>query len=157
MNYGEKALEFRDSGCNCAQSVLCALAERVGLDIETAKRLSAGLGGGLRAGEACGAYAGAVLAMGMALARGEKAGEPDAPLAGYVSELGKGFREAFEVIRCTDLMERTAGTSPFAGSTWPGARITPPGSSKNTKKNDGTAGKPAAERLYAGLAAVTAR
>ena len=109
MNYGEKALEFRDSGCNCAQSVLCALAERVGLDIETAKRLSAGLGGGLRAGEACGAYAGAVLAMGMDLARGEKAGEPDAPLAGYVSELGKGFREAFEVIRCTDLMEKNGG------------------------------------------------
>ena len=42
-------------------------------------------------------------------ARGEKAGEPDAPLAGYVSELGKGFREAFEVIRCTDLMEKNGG------------------------------------------------
>ena len=78
MNYGEKALEFRQRGCNCAQSTLCALSGRIGLDTDTARRLSAGLGGGLRAGEACGAYCGAVLAISMALAGGEgrRAGRP---------------------------------------------------------------------------------
>ncbi|HIQ79559.1 MAG TPA: C_GCAxxG_C_C family protein [Candidatus Scatomorpha intestinavium] len=109
MNYGEKALEFRQRGCNCAQSTLCALSGRIGLDTDTARRLSAGLGGGLRAGEACGAYCGAVLAISMALAEGEKAGEPDAPLAGWISDFAKGFKEQFGAIRCADLMEKNGG------------------------------------------------
>ena len=58
--HGEDAVRAFCSGCNCAQSVLVACADVVGLSREEALRLAAGLGagvGGLR--ETCGA----VLAM----------------------------------------------------------------------------------------------
>ena len=60
MTYGEKAAELKNT-LNCAQSVVVALDELTGLDEATARAASAGFGGGLRCGEACGAFAGAVL------------------------------------------------------------------------------------------------
>ena len=109
MNYGEKALEYRKKGYNCAQSVLCALAERVGLDVEDARNMSAGFGGGLRAGEACGTYCGAVLAISRAVCKGEEDGKPEAPLAEVIAQFAQEFKEKFEVIRCSDLMEANGG------------------------------------------------
>jgi len=54
------------SGMNCAQAVLCAFADRCGLDRETALKLASGFGGGIaRQREVCGAITGICMAAGL--------------------------------------------------------------------------------------------
>ena len=48
MSIQESAIAYHDQGYNCAQSVLAALQEETGLDENTAKRVAAGFGGGVR-------------------------------------------------------------------------------------------------------------
>jgi C_GCAxxG_C_C family probable redox protein len=60
------ALDTFAEGYNCAQAVLAACGPGLGLPRAQCLALAAGLGGGVcRAGELCGAVAGAVLAMGL--------------------------------------------------------------------------------------------
>lgn len=55
-NYSEKAVNNFKEGYNCAQAVLLAFAYEVGLDKETALKLSSSFGGGMgRLREVCGA------------------------------------------------------------------------------------------------------
>lgn len=54
--YSKKAGELFKQGYNCAQSVFCAFAEEVGMDFDTALKLSSSFGGGMgRLREVCGA------------------------------------------------------------------------------------------------------
>lgn len=65
MNEIERAGELFLEGFNCAQSVFTAFCHRFGMDEETAKRVSAGLGGGVgRMREVCGAVSGAAMVLG---------------------------------------------------------------------------------------------
>lgn len=65
MNEKEKAIELFREGYNCSQSVFTAFAYRFGIDEETAKKISAGLGGGVgRMREVCGAVSGAAMVIG---------------------------------------------------------------------------------------------
>lgn len=62
------------SGYNCAQSVLYAYGPELGLDAETALKVSTGLGGGMGgSGEVCGAVTGGILALGLKYGRGGQA------------------------------------------------------------------------------------
>lgn len=55
-NKSQKAAKLFRQGYNCAQSVFCAFADEVGLDFETALKLSSSFGGGMgRLREVCGA------------------------------------------------------------------------------------------------------
>lgn len=66
-NHENKARELFKSGYNCAQSVLGAYAEELGLDFETAIKLSSSFGGGMgRLREVCGAVSGMFMAVGLA-------------------------------------------------------------------------------------------
>ena len=59
-------------GYNCAQSVLFSFCDEIGLDENTALKLSCGFGGGMgRKGEACGAVSGGIVAPGMKFGRGK--------------------------------------------------------------------------------------
>ena len=61
-NKAKLAGELFMQGYNCSQSVIAAWAEEIGLDMETALRLSSGFGGGMgRLREVCGAVSGAVM------------------------------------------------------------------------------------------------
>lgn len=51
---------------SCSQAVFAAFAPSLGVDPSQALRLSAALGGGLRAGSTCGAVLGALLVLGLA-------------------------------------------------------------------------------------------
>ena len=63
--------KFRE-GYNCAQSVLFSFCEEVGLDAETALKLSCGLGAGMgRQGEVCGAVSGGIVVLGLKFGRGK--------------------------------------------------------------------------------------
>lgn len=65
MNRAEKATENFKNGCNCAQAVLAAYADLMGLDEKDALRLGAGLGGGVgRMREVCGAFNAAAIVIG---------------------------------------------------------------------------------------------
>ena len=60
------------SGMNCAQAVLCAFADRCGLDRETALKLASGFGGGIaRQREVCGAITGLCMAADLIRGPGE--------------------------------------------------------------------------------------
>ena len=51
---------------NCAQGVLAAFAKDLGVDEETAFRVGANFGSGMRMGGTCGAVTGALMVLGMA-------------------------------------------------------------------------------------------
>ena len=55
---------FKD-GYACSQAVFCAYAKEVGMDNETALKISTGFAGGMRKGEVCGAVTGALMAIGL--------------------------------------------------------------------------------------------
>lgn len=64
--HGEAAKNYFLEGYNCAQSVLLAFQEELGLDPDTAARLSSSFGGGMgRLREVCGAVTGMFLAAGI--------------------------------------------------------------------------------------------
>ncbi len=65
MTPKEKAKNYFLEGFNCSQSVFCAFADRFGIDEETAKKISAGLGGGVgRMREVCGAVSASAMVLG---------------------------------------------------------------------------------------------
>ena len=63
------ALEFQkemsSKGCNCAQIVFSYFAEKNGLDINRALKISSAFGGGMGKGDICGAITGAYMALGL--------------------------------------------------------------------------------------------
>lgn len=60
------AVTKKQSGCNCAQAVLCTYADIAGIDEETAMRLAAPFGAGMGNMEGtCGAIVGAGLVLGL--------------------------------------------------------------------------------------------
>ena len=62
----EKTRKEFAKGYNCAQVVLMHFAEQYGMDCEKAAQISAHFGGGMMAGSACGAFTGALMAIGLA-------------------------------------------------------------------------------------------
>ncbi|HIU35815.1 MAG TPA: C_GCAxxG_C_C family protein [Candidatus Fimenecus excrementigallinarum] len=104
--YTERAVELFMSGYNCAQSVFAAFHDRVGLPMELALRVSAGLGGGVgRLREVCGALCGAAMLAGMLY--GATQGEDQAAKAytyQKVQEIAAEFRKSNPSILCRELL-----------------------------------------------------
>ena len=64
MNKGDIAYNNFLSGYNCTQAVAVAFAEELGLNKDTAARLSCGFGGGMgRLREVCGTFSGVVMVL----------------------------------------------------------------------------------------------
>ncbi|MCE5195889.1 MAG: C-GCAxxG-C-C family protein [Negativicutes bacterium] len=101
-------------GFNCAQIVLAAFAEPLGLDTDTARRLAAGFGGGLYCGEVCGAYAAAVMVLGLRYGSAADApAERKALLKAKVQLLQAYFLEEYPGLRCLEILGSTpAGLQP---------------------------------------------
>ena len=110
MSVKERAVAYHNNGCNCAQSVLCALGDYTGLDEQTAKCISAGFGGGARCGELCGAISGGIMALGVANGAANGAnGTPSSSIANLTTELTKAFRAEHGCVRCQDLTIKYGG------------------------------------------------
>ena len=74
MTKSDLAVQFKHSGYNCAQAVVAAFAEDLGIDLETARALGAGFGAGMGTmGATCGALCGAQIVLGL---RADRAGTP---------------------------------------------------------------------------------
>ena len=102
--YTEKARQVRertDVHYNCAQGVLAAFAEDLGIDEETAFRMGAHFGSGMRMGSVCGAVTGALMVLGLA---GIEEKEPSTALL-------RGVRDKHEgCLNCKDLLRMNAQT-----------------------------------------------
>lgn len=63
----KKAKELRESmqGYNCAETVLMAFVDEIGLTEEQARRVGTNFGGGMKSGSVCGAVTGAIAVLGM--------------------------------------------------------------------------------------------
>lgn len=65
-NYSERAMELFKEGYNCSQAVVGAFAQTLGLDFETAMKISSSFGGGMgRMREVCGAVSGMFMVAGL--------------------------------------------------------------------------------------------
>ena len=61
----EQVLSQFSQGFDCSQVVLAQVADRVGLDLETARKTAAAFGGGMWRGDTCGCVTGALMAIGL--------------------------------------------------------------------------------------------
>lgn len=107
MTPKEKARNYFLEGFNCSQSVFCAFADRFGIDEETAKKIAAGLGGGVgRMREVCGAVSASAMVLGSICAATEGSDE-DSKKKNYelVREFSERFTEMHSSVVCRDLLK----------------------------------------------------
>ena len=103
-NYCEKAMEYHGKGYNCAQSVLCAFADKVDTDFETLYRMSEGLGAGMgNRKNTCGAFSGIVMLAGLVSSGGTDKESTKAETYGVVSKLADEFEKRCGAFTCEDI------------------------------------------------------
>jgi len=107
MNKKEKASEYFGSGLNCAQSVLAAFADELGLDKNQIFKLASGLGGGLaKNGHVCGAVNGAIMVLGLKYAgESNNPGEINGPAIAKANQFIAKFKEINGSINCRELLD----------------------------------------------------
>ena len=106
MSKGDKAKELFLQGHNCAQAVLCAFCEDVGMDTPTALAVSACFGGGLgRQREVCGAVSAMCMALSLKYAPKDPADHAQ-KMAFYarVQEVCRRFKQENGSIICRELL-----------------------------------------------------
>ena len=106
MSEKDIAVKLFKEGYNCSQSVFTAFAYRFGIDEETAKKISAGLGGGVgRMREVCGAVSGAAMVIG-SLASATDGADSESKQKNYefVQEFVKRFTEENGSAICRELL-----------------------------------------------------
>ncbi len=107
MTREERARENFLKGYNCAQAVLLAFADEVGMDEETLARLAAPFGGGMgRLREVCGAVSGMLMADGFLNGYSDpKATTEKKETYARVQMLAARFREEFGSIICREIVQ----------------------------------------------------
>lgn len=107
MTHEEKALQAFTDGANCAQAVVLAYCDELGMDEKTAARLASSFGGGIgRLREVCGAVSGMMMVYG--LLRGyDDLKDPDVKKAHYanVQALANRFKAENGSIVCRELLD----------------------------------------------------
>ena len=107
MTHEEAALRYFTEGANCAQAVVLAFKDELGMDEKTAARLASSFGGGIgRLREVCGAVSGMMMVYGL-LKGYDDLKDPEAKKAHYanVQALANRFREENGAIVCRELLE----------------------------------------------------
>ena len=111
----EKAKELFKSGYNCSQSVLGVFAQELGMDFETAMKISSSFGGGMgRMREVCGTVSGMFMACGLMFGPSDNS-DPKAKGELYkkIQELANRFKTQNGSIICRELLEGVeSSTSP---------------------------------------------
>ncbi len=108
----DKAMELFKKGYNCSQSVLGVFCEELGLNFDTAMKISSSFGGGMgRMREVCGAVSGMFMAAGLAYSTPVNNKTEQYKI---VQELAKRFKEKNGSIICRELLEGIeTSTSPI--------------------------------------------
>ena len=106
MDHSVYAAELFCKGYNCAQAVVAAFHEELGMTESEAARLSSSFGGGMgRMRETCGAVSGMLLVAGLLWGYGTP-GDDEAKAAHYrlVQEMAAKFRERTGSLICRELL-----------------------------------------------------
>ena len=98
--YLEKAKAVRENPMyNCCQAMLLAFTDQLGIDEQTAIKLGANFGGGMKCGSTCGAVSGCLMIMGLL--------GIDSPAA--VQDFIKEFKNSHGgMINCSELLKANA-------------------------------------------------
>ena len=105
-NKSEKAKELFKSGYNCSQAVLGVFCEELGLDFETAMKISSSFGGGMgRMREVCGAVSGMFMAAGLMFSSSDNSAQNKAEQYKKIQELAAIFKEKNGSIICRELLQ----------------------------------------------------
>lgn len=119
----QRAVELFMQGYGCCQSVLCAFADRYGMDEEMALKVSAGFGGGVgRMRMMCGTCSALVILAGME--KGQTRGddrEGKAACYQLVRDLLETFRQRNGSIICAELLQMN-GVKAETGTSQPDER-----------------------------------
>ena len=111
----EVAKELFKKGYNCSQAVLGAWCEDLGLDFNTAMRISQSFGGGMgRLREVCGTCTGAFMVLGLKYGTADsKDSERKKEVYEIVQKFAKRFKEVngFDSIICRELLGLPSGSS----------------------------------------------
>ena len=110
----EKAKELFKSGYNCSQAVLGVFCEEMGMDFETAMKISSSFGGGMgRMREVCGTVSGMFMAAGLAFATASDSAAEKGEHYKRIQELAAKFKEKNGSIICRELLQGVeSSTSP---------------------------------------------
>ena len=102
----ERAKELFKLGYNCSQAVLGVFCEELGLDFDTAVKISSSFGGGMgRMREVCGTVSGMFMAAGLAFSSSESDSNNKLKQYEHVQELAKRFKDKNGSIICRELLE----------------------------------------------------
>ena len=97
----ERAVTYRRGGANCAQSLLAAFSDILNITEAQALAMGAGLGGGVRSGNICGAVNAPVMILGCAF---PEAARDKARAAYLAKEFQRRFTERFQYLNCRELL-----------------------------------------------------
>ncbi|HPF18719.1 MAG: C-GCAxxG-C-C family protein [Eubacteriales bacterium] len=90
---------------NCSQKVFGSFCETYGISLDIGLRMTQSLGGGLRAGEACGALTGALLVVGLKYGSDDLADGSQRRICDeQAADFSKRFRALNGSITCRDLL-----------------------------------------------------
>ena len=95
------AIQYRKNGANCAQSLLAAFSDILNITETQALAMGAGLGGGVRSGNICGAVNAPVMILGCAF---PEAARDKARAAYLAKEFQRRFTERFQYLNCRELL-----------------------------------------------------
>ena len=112
-NYSQKAKTLFREGYNCAQSVFCTFAEDLGIDFDSALKLSSSFGGGMgRMREVCGAVSAMFMIAGLKYGYTEP-NNKEVKTEHYkrIQELAQLFKEKHGTIICRELLGPLADDS----------------------------------------------
>ena len=107
MEREHQAIEYFMQGYNCAQAVLLAFSDVVGIDEKTCAKLSSSFGGGMgRMREVCGAVSGMLMVAGLLYGyEGPEEGEIKKAHYSRVQYLAGKFREEVGSIICREILK----------------------------------------------------
>ena len=106
--YLDRAKELRASTAppyNCAQSVIVPFADVIGMDEDTAYRMGANFGGGMKMGSVCGAVTGALMVLGSLYGQHNLADKDSRETSNEVADrMTMGFAEACGSCICKEIL-----------------------------------------------------
>ena len=106
----EQAIRLREQGYNCAQAVVCTYCDRLGLDHETAYKISEGFGLGMGLMDICGALSAAFMLAGCKQSGGTgRPGETKAQTYQINKAMAAAFQEKNGTYLCKELKGVTDG------------------------------------------------
>ena len=107
MNHSERAVELFVEGYNCAQAVIMAFSDLIGMDEKACARISSSFGGGMgRLREVCGAVSGMLMVAGILYGYDDpKATKEKRELYARVQAMAGQFRQELGSIVCRDLLK----------------------------------------------------